>query len=57
VQNYLTGNTDRQQFENDKENVDVAPPWKNSADAHEWSSCFLIFAFSLLLCFPSLLVA
>jgi len=56
VQNYLTGNTDRQQFENDKENVDVAPPWKNSADAHEWS-CFLIFAFSLLLCFPSLLVA
>jgi len=28
VQNYLTGNTDRQQFENDQQNVDV-PPWKN----------------------------
>jgi len=26
VQNYLEGNTDRQQFENDKENVDIAPP-------------------------------
>jgi len=25
VQNYLGGNTDRQQFENDKQNVDVAP--------------------------------
>jgi len=24
VQNYLGGNTDRQQFENDKQNVDVA---------------------------------
>jgi len=25
VQNYLEGNTDRQQFENDKQNVDVPP--------------------------------
>jgi len=25
VQNYLGGNTDRQQFENDKQNVDVSP--------------------------------
>ena len=25
VQNYLGGNTDCQQFENDKQNVDVAP--------------------------------
>jgi len=25
VQNYLRGNTDRQQFESDKQNVDVAP--------------------------------
>jgi len=25
VQNYLGGNTDRQQFGNDKQNVDVAP--------------------------------
>jgi len=35
VENYLGGNTDRQQFENDKQNVDVAPPGKISADAHE----------------------
>jgi len=27
VQNYLRGNTDRRQFENDKQNVDVAPRW------------------------------
>jgi len=27
--------TDRQQFENDKQNVDVASPGKISADAHE----------------------
>jgi len=33
VQNYLRGNTDRQQFENDKQNVDLAG--KSSADAHE----------------------
>jgi len=26
VQNYLRGNTDRQQVESDKQNVDVAPP-------------------------------
>jgi len=44
VQNYLRGNTDRQQFENDKQNVDVAPLGKISADAHE-CSCFLTFAF------------
>jgi len=25
VKNYLRGNTDRQQFENDKQNVDVSP--------------------------------
>jgi len=25
VQNYVGGNTDRQQFENDKQNVDVPP--------------------------------
>jgi len=35
VQTYLRGNTDRQQFDNDKENVDVAPTGKISADAHE----------------------
>jgi len=28
VKNYLRGNTDRQQFENDEQNVDVLP-WKN----------------------------
>jgi len=28
VQNYLRGNTDRRQFENDKQNVYVAPRWK-----------------------------
>ena len=26
VENYLRGNTDRRQFENDKQNVDVSPP-------------------------------
>jgi len=40
--NCLRGNTDCQQFENDKKNVDVAPPGKTSADAYEWS-CFLAF--------------
>jgi len=35
VQKYLRGNTDRQQFENDKQNVNVVPPGKSSADAHE----------------------
>jgi len=34
VQNYLRGNTDGRQFENDKQNVDVAAG-KSSADAHE----------------------
>jgi len=28
VQNYLRGKTDRQEFENDKQNADVAPPEK-----------------------------
>jgi len=28
VQNYFRRNTDRQQFENDKQNADVAPPEK-----------------------------
>jgi len=35
VQTYLGGNTDRQQYKNDKQNVDVAPTGKMSADAHE----------------------
>ena len=35
VQKYLRGNTDRQQFENDKQNVDVAPTGKSSVNAHE----------------------
>jgi len=35
VQNYFRGNTDHQQFENDKQNADVDPPGKISADAHE----------------------
>jgi len=35
VQNYLGGNTDCQQYENDKQNVDVASPGKISAAAHE----------------------
>jgi len=34
VQNFR-GITDRHQFENEKQNVDVAPPGKSSADAHE----------------------
>ena len=29
VQNYLRGNIDLWQFANDKQNVDVTPPWKN----------------------------
>jgi len=35
VQNYLRGNTDRQQFENDKQNADIAPPRKNFCGRHE----------------------
>jgi len=35
VQQYLRGNTDRQQFENEKQNVDVASPGKSSAEAPE----------------------
>jgi len=54
VQNYLRGNTDRQQFENDKQNVDVSSPLENVLPTPmEWS-CFLAFVFSLLSCFPSL---
>ena len=34
VQNYLRGNTDRQHFEIEKQNVDVAPSGKSSAEAH-----------------------
>jgi len=44
--NYLWGNTDRQQFENDEQNVDVAP-WKNFC-GRPWMICFLAFVFSLL---------
>jgi len=35
VKNYFRGNTDRQQFENDEQNADVAPPGKISAHANE----------------------
>jgi len=49
VWNYLRGNTDHQQFENNKQNVDV-PPGRISADDHEWL-CFLASVFS---CFHSL---
>jgi len=35
VQKYLGGNTDRQQFENERRNVDVASPGKSSVEAHE----------------------
>jgi len=31
----VRANTDRQQFENDKQNADVSPPGKISADACE----------------------
>jgi len=50
VQNYLEGNTDRQQFENDKQNVDVPPlekflrtPMNDSA-----FSIFVTFVLSLI---------
>ena len=50
VQNYLRGNTDRQQFENDKQNVDVPPlekflrtPMNDSA-----FSIFVTFVLSLI---------
>jgi len=49
VQNYLRWNTDRQQFENDKEYVDV-PPWKNFC-GRPWMivlSRFRFFVFSLI---------
>ena len=35
VQNYLRENTDRQQFENDKQNAYVSLNGKISADVHE----------------------
>jgi len=54
VQNYLGGNTDRQQFENDKQNVDVAPPpWKNFC-GRPWMIVLSRFRFLLLSCFHSL---
>ena len=50
VKNYLGGNTDRQQFENDKQNVDVPPlekflrtPMSDSA-----FSLFVTFVLSLI---------
>jgi len=35
VSKYFRGNTDPQQFENDKQNADVVPLEKISANAHE----------------------
>jgi len=52
VQNYLRGNTDRQQFENDKQNVDVAP-WKIFC-GRPWMIVLTCFRFWLLYCFHSL---
>jgi len=53
VQNYLKGNTDRQQFENDKQNVDLSPPGKI-----RWTPvndcAFSLSFFSLLSCFHAL---
>jgi len=51
VQNYLRGNTDPQLFENDKPNVDVAPPWKNFC-GRPWMIVLSRFRFLLLSCFP-----
>jgi len=48
VQNYLGGNTDRQQFENDKQNADVAPPRKNFC-GRPWM--IVLSRFLLLSCF------
>jgi len=42
VQNYLGGNTDRQQFENDKQNVDV-PPLENFLRTPMNDSAFSLF--------------
>ena len=52
VQNYLRGNTDRQQFENDKQNVDVSLPGKvlrTLVNDHAFSlSLFVTFLLSLI---------
>jgi len=52
VQNYLRGNTDRQQFENEKQNVDVAPLEKVLlTPMHDRAfslSLFVIFVLSLI---------
>ena len=42
MQNYLGGNTDRQQFENDKQNVDV-PPLENFLRTPMNDSAFSLF--------------
>jgi len=52
-QNYLGGNTDRQQFENDKPNVDVPPPLEKFLrtpmnDRAFSLSLFVTFALSLI---------
>jgi len=45
VQNVRGNTEDRSSaLENEKQNIDVAPHGKSSADAHEWS-CFLAFVF------------
>jgi len=50
VQNYLGGNTDRQQFQNNKQNADV-PPWKYFC-GRPWM--IVLSRFLLLSCFHSL---
>jgi len=52
VQNYLGGNTDRQQFKNDKQNVDVAPQEKFLRTP--MNDRVFRFRFLLLTCFHSL---
>jgi len=53
VQNHLRGNTDRQQFENDKQNVNLAPPpekfLRTPMNDRAFSlSIFVTFMFSLI---------
>jgi len=50
VQNYLGGNTDRQQFANDKQNVDVPPLEKflQTPMNDRAFSLFVIFVLSLI---------
>jgi len=52
VQNYLRGNTDRQQFENEKQNVDVSPQEKVLRtlmnDRAFWLSLSVTFLLSLI---------